>query len=105
MFVFTVYFAVDVFPVGDPVLPRLAMALGVIVFLLLVVAALCAAARALGQLRHWPRSLLVVIQVIALALGVPFARDGFVVGWLIAGAAAALVVALLVPSTTAAIEG
>lgn len=102
---FTLWFAVGVFPVEDPVAERLAVAGGVVVFLLAVVAGLVAAAKSLRLLRHWPRSLLIVLQIIALALGLPFARDGVLIGWLMTIAAAVSIGALLAPGTTAAIEG
>jgi hypothetical protein len=101
---FTVWFTVDVFPVGDPVAQRTAMALGVIVFLLGMCAVLAAAARSLGLLQHWPRALLVAVQLIGLGVGFPLAQDGLAVGWGICVVALVVLGALFAPATTAAIE-
>lgn len=102
---FTGWFFADLFPVPDPVATRLAMGLGAVVFQVLVVVALLFAARGLAGLHHWPRSLLLILQVFALIVGVPIARDGLIAGWVVCVLALATVVALLVPTTTAAIEG
>jgi hypothetical protein len=101
---FVGWYTVDVFPVGDPVAQRTAMALGVIVFLLAMGAVLALAARSLGRLQHWPRALLVAVQLIALGVGVPLAQDGVAVGWAMCAVAVVVLGALFAPATTAAIE-
>lgn len=101
---YAVAYVVRLFPLGDEALVRALMAAGVTVFLLLTAAALAAAARALLDLRHWPRALLVAVQLIVLATALPLALDGLLLAWVFAVLAAAITAMVLAPTTTAAIE-
>jgi hypothetical protein len=101
---FAVRFVADVVPLEEPLAVHGGYALGVVVFVVGAAAALALAARALLRLRPWARSLLVVAQVMALAIGAPMAQAGDWVGWLIAATGAAGFILLLHPATTAALE-
>jgi hypothetical protein len=101
---FAVLFLLDVLPLRDPVLMRAGFALGVLVLVVGAGAVLVAAARALLQLRFWSRSLLVVAQIMALAIGVPMAQGGSWIGWVIAAMGPIGLLLLLHPATTAALE-
>lgn len=100
---FAVRFLVDVLPFEEPRLMRAGFAIGVVVLVAGAAAALVAAARALHRLRPWPRSLLVVAQIMALAIGVPMAQGGDRVGWAIGATALVGLVLLLHPTTTSAL--
>lgn len=100
---FAVLFLVDVVPFEEPRLMRAGFALGVVALVIGAAVWLTLAARALLRLRTWPRSLLVVAQIMALAIGVPMARGGELVGWVIVSTALAGLVLLLHPRTTAAL--
>lgn len=101
---YTVTYTIGALPFRDNVGTRALTTGGVVLFLLIAAGAVAAAAHALMALRHWPRSLLVVLQVIVVAVMLPFALAGVVVGWLAVLVAAALTALVLAPATTAAIE-
>lgn len=102
--VYAVVYVVQVLPFKDEAITRGLIAGGVVVFLLLAAGAVAAAAWALLQLRHWPRSLLVVTQLLVVAVMAPLAGAGLWVGWLAVAVAVAVAVLVLAPQTTAAIE-
>jgi len=100
---FAIRFLVDVLPLEDPWLMRAGYAFGLEVCVVGAAVVLVLAARAIGQLRPWSRSLLVVAQIMALAIGVPMAQASDWVGWVIAAMGAAGLVLLFHPATTAAL--
>lgn len=102
---FVVRYLVDVLPFEDPWLTHAGYALGVIALVTGAAAALVAAARALLRRRHWPRSLLVVAQLMAFAIGIPMVQADDWVGWPVVVLGALGLVLVLHPATTAAIEG
>lgn len=102
--VYAVVFTVGVLPLRDPWLQRAGFAAGIVVLVLGGAAVLAAAAKAIARLRHWARSFLVVAQLMALAIGVPMAQAGGVVGVLLVVAAVVALVVLLHPATTAALD-
>jgi len=97
-------YVLEVLPFDDEVMVRSLMAGAVALFLLLAAAALGAAAWALLRLRHWPRSVLVMAQLLIAAVMVQFALDGRWLGWLFVAVALTVVAMVLAPRTTAAIE-
>lgn len=101
---FAARFIVEVLPLEEPRWERAGFALGLVTFVLGAAAVLVAAARGLRRMQFWSRSLLVVAQVMALAIGIPMAQGGDWVGWLVAATGAAGLGLLLHPATTAALE-
>ena len=102
--VFVVRFLLEVLPLEEPRLMQAGFALGVVALVGGAAVALVLAARALVALRYWPRSVLVVAQVMALAIGIPMAQAGDWVGWLIVAMGVVGLALLLHPATTAALE-
>lgn len=101
---YAVSYVVGALPFRDNVGTRAVMTGGVALFLLIVAGAVAAAARALVALRHWPRSLLVVAQLLLVAIMFPLALAGLKVGWLAVAVAVAIAALVLAPATTAAVE-
>lgn len=101
---YAVTYAVQVLPLGDNAMTRALIAGGVVLFVLLAAAGVGAAAVALLRLRHWPRSVLIVTQLLVLAIMVPLALAGWWLAWLAVAVAAAVTALVLAPATTAAIE-
>lgn len=94
----------QVLPLGNDAVTRALIAGGVVVFLLTAAAAVATAAWALLNLRHWPRSLLVVTQLLAIAVITPLAMAGSWVAWLAVAVAVAVASFVVAPPTTKAIE-
>lgn len=101
---YAVTYTVQVLPLGDEALTRGLIAGGVVLFLSLMAVAIASAAWALLHLRHWPRSLLLVVQLLAVAVMVPLALAGIWIAWLVVAAAVCTAALVLAPPTTAAIE-
>ncbi len=101
---YAVTYMVGALPFRDNVTTRALMTGGLVLFLLIAAGAVAAAAHALLALRHWPRSLLVVVQVITVAVMLPLALAGLMVGWLAVLVAAGVAALVLAPATTAAVE-
>jgi hypothetical protein len=100
---FAVRFLIDVLPLEDPWLMRAGYAFGLLACVVGAAVVLVIAGRAIGQLRPWSRSLLVVAQCMALAIGVPMAQGSDWVGWVIAAMGVVGLILLLHPATTAAL--
>lgn len=101
---YAVSYLVGALPFRDNAFTRGLITGGVVLFLLIAAGVVAAAARALLALRHWPRSLLVVVQVITVAVVLPLALAGLWPGWLAVAAACAVTALVLAPAATAAIE-
>ena len=101
---FAVRFLVEVLPLEEPRGLRAGYAFGVVAFVGGAAAVLVVAARALRRLRLWSRSLLVVAQLMALAVGIPMAQGDDWIGWPVAVTGVVGLVLLLHPTTTTALE-
>lgn len=101
---YAVTYTVGALPFRDNVTTRALMTGGLVLFLLIAAGAVGAAAHALLGLRHWPRSLLLVVQVITVAVMLPLALAGLLIGWLAVLVAVAVAALVLAPATTATVE-